>query len=162
MQHDQKATANALAVVGGGLYTLCATWTLLARDSFIAAYFDQITCAVVEVQGSSWDRPRPLDFAVRSRELGMWYPASTLVRELVSRRVPTYGVDARAVYRFFREQNSYPREQLARTVKEDLELEYAQPAGKQRSTDYVSAIALGMYFLANIPVLTKSVESVPV
>ena len=35
MQHDQKATANALAVVGGGLYTLCATWTLLARDSFM-------------------------------------------------------------------------------------------------------------------------------
>src|SRR5512144_908726 len=30
------ATAHALAIVGGGLYIICALWTTLARGSFIA------------------------------------------------------------------------------------------------------------------------------
>lgn len=35
MKHDPKATANALVVVGGGLYIICAAWILLSRDSFM-------------------------------------------------------------------------------------------------------------------------------
>ncbi|OGE44245.1 hypothetical protein A3A45_00435 [Candidatus Daviesbacteria bacterium RIFCSPLOWO2_01_FULL_36_8] len=33
--HNPKATANALAVVGGGLYLICAIWTLFSRSSFM-------------------------------------------------------------------------------------------------------------------------------
>lgn len=33
--HNPKATANALAVVGGGLYILCAIWTLISRASYL-------------------------------------------------------------------------------------------------------------------------------
>lgn len=35
MNHNPKATANALATVAGGLYLICAIWTLVSRDSFI-------------------------------------------------------------------------------------------------------------------------------
>lgn len=35
MKHNPKATANALAIVGGGIYLICAVWTLLARSSFM-------------------------------------------------------------------------------------------------------------------------------
>lgn len=38
MNHNPKATANALAVVGGVLYIICAVWTLVSRDSFIAIF----------------------------------------------------------------------------------------------------------------------------
>lgn len=33
--HNPKATANALAVVGGGLYVICAAWTLISRTSYL-------------------------------------------------------------------------------------------------------------------------------
>lgn len=33
--HKPKATANALAVVGGALYVICAVWTLISRESFM-------------------------------------------------------------------------------------------------------------------------------
>ena len=45
-------------------------------------------------------------------------------------------------------------------MKDDLEAQFAHLAGEQWSTDYVSAIALGMYFLENSPVLARSVENV--
>ena len=35
MKHDPKATANALAVVAGALYLICAVWTLISRSSFM-------------------------------------------------------------------------------------------------------------------------------
>lgn len=35
MQHNPKATANALAAVGGALYLICTLWTILSRDSFM-------------------------------------------------------------------------------------------------------------------------------
>ena len=35
MNHDPKATANALAVVAGGLYLVCAVWTLISRSSYM-------------------------------------------------------------------------------------------------------------------------------
>ena len=35
MKHNPKATANALAVVGGVLYLICAAWTLFSRGSFM-------------------------------------------------------------------------------------------------------------------------------
>ncbi len=35
VKHDPKATANALAVVGGGLYAICAAWVVIARESFM-------------------------------------------------------------------------------------------------------------------------------
>ena len=35
MKHDPKATANALAVVAGGLYLVCAVWTLISRSSYM-------------------------------------------------------------------------------------------------------------------------------
>lgn len=35
MKHDPKATANALAVVGGALYLICAVWTLVSRSSYM-------------------------------------------------------------------------------------------------------------------------------
>lgn len=35
MKHDPKASANALAVVGGALYLICAVWTLGSRGSFM-------------------------------------------------------------------------------------------------------------------------------
>lgn len=35
MKHDPKATANALAVVGGALYLICAVWVLVARSSYM-------------------------------------------------------------------------------------------------------------------------------
>lgn len=38
MHHNPKATANALAVVGGGLYLLCAAWSLASRESFVAIF----------------------------------------------------------------------------------------------------------------------------
>lgn len=34
--HNPKATANALAVVGGALYIICAVWTLVSRGSFLS------------------------------------------------------------------------------------------------------------------------------
>lgn len=33
--HNPKATANALAVVGGVLYIICAAWTLISKESFM-------------------------------------------------------------------------------------------------------------------------------
>lgn len=33
--HNPKATANALAFVGGVSYILCAVWTLLSKASFM-------------------------------------------------------------------------------------------------------------------------------
>ena len=35
MEHNPKATANTLAVVGGALYVICAVWTLVSRGSFM-------------------------------------------------------------------------------------------------------------------------------
>lgn len=35
MKHDPKATANALAVVSGALYLICAVWTLTSKASFM-------------------------------------------------------------------------------------------------------------------------------
>lgn len=35
MKHSPKATANALAVVAGALYFICAAWTLLSRTSYM-------------------------------------------------------------------------------------------------------------------------------
>jgi len=33
--HNPKATANALAVVAGGLYIICALWTMISRESYL-------------------------------------------------------------------------------------------------------------------------------
>lgn len=33
--HNPKATANALAVVGGVLYIICTIWTLISKESFL-------------------------------------------------------------------------------------------------------------------------------
>ncbi len=35
MKHNPKATGNALALVGGVLYLICAAWTLVSRESFM-------------------------------------------------------------------------------------------------------------------------------
>lgn len=35
MKHDPTITGSALAIVGGGLYLLCALWVLLARPSYM-------------------------------------------------------------------------------------------------------------------------------
>lgn len=35
MKHNLKATANAVAVVGGGLYIICAFWTMISKESFL-------------------------------------------------------------------------------------------------------------------------------
>lgn len=35
MKHDPKATANALAVVGGVLYVICAVWTFVSKESYL-------------------------------------------------------------------------------------------------------------------------------
>lgn len=35
MKHDPKATAHALAVVGGALYLICAVWTFVSRSSYM-------------------------------------------------------------------------------------------------------------------------------
>ena len=33
--HNPKATANALAVVGGVLYIICAIWTMVSKESYL-------------------------------------------------------------------------------------------------------------------------------
>lgn len=38
MNHNPKATANALAVVGGALYLICAVWSFISRESFMAIF----------------------------------------------------------------------------------------------------------------------------
>jgi hypothetical protein len=35
MEHNPKATANALAIVGGGWYVLCVLWVLVSRNSYM-------------------------------------------------------------------------------------------------------------------------------
>lgn len=35
MKHNPKATAHAVAAVGGALYLICAVWTLGSRSSFM-------------------------------------------------------------------------------------------------------------------------------
>lgn len=35
MKHDPKTTANALTVVGSGLYVICVAWTSFSRNSFM-------------------------------------------------------------------------------------------------------------------------------
>lgn len=35
MNHNPKATANALAVIAGVLYLICAVWTLISRNSYM-------------------------------------------------------------------------------------------------------------------------------
>lgn len=35
MKHNPTATANALAVVGGALYAICALWTLVSQSSYM-------------------------------------------------------------------------------------------------------------------------------
>ena len=36
--HNPKVTANALAVVGGALYLICAGWVMLTRDGFMGFF----------------------------------------------------------------------------------------------------------------------------
>lgn len=33
--HNPKATANALAVIGGTLYIICAIWTMVSKESYL-------------------------------------------------------------------------------------------------------------------------------
>lgn len=33
--HNPKATANALASVGGILYIICAVWTMISKESYL-------------------------------------------------------------------------------------------------------------------------------
>lgn len=33
--HNPKATANALAVVSGVLYIICAVWTMISKESYL-------------------------------------------------------------------------------------------------------------------------------
>lgn len=33
--HNPKATANALAIVGGALYIICAIWTMVSKGSYL-------------------------------------------------------------------------------------------------------------------------------
>lgn len=35
VKHNPNVTANALAIVGGALYLICALWTLTSRSSFM-------------------------------------------------------------------------------------------------------------------------------